>query len=1011
MKAKLLISVCSALLAGLPAAAQFYSLGSEPSSVKWNYIETPTYRLIYPVGLDSLAGVYALKLEQAADMVAGTAGFRPNESYRKRMPVVLHAYTAYSNGMVGWTPRRMELMTMPDPFDPEPTPWETQLTVHESRHAAQMQYSAARPFRGWRIVTGELAAGALAAVYCGPAFLEGDAVVAETALTHAGRGRTADFLEYYRVSFAAGDFRNYWQWRYGSQRHYTPDYYRAGYITAAGVRTLYDAPDFTARYFGRIREHGGVAVNNFSKTIRDVSGKKLREAFTEISDSLAAFWAEDELRRAPFMESRRLTEPDRRYTELNGLASDGRRIFAIRSGLTIPHQLVSIDGDGEIEILGNIGESSTGPEHSAVTGMLYWSEYRPDPRWEMRSYSDIRCLDPSGKRRTLTRGRRYFHPAAAEGEAVLAVSEYPVEGGSSTVVLDALDGSRVKVFRAPDGMQVIEPFWSGGELYTTALTDGGYGIYRVAGFSCVLGPQHVKIKQPWAHDDRILFTADLGGVNELYEFNPADGSVFQLSSTGFGAADFIPDASGDTLHYTSLLPEGRIICSTPADALIRRPADFKRLPEYPFAEELAAGEALKLEDIGTGQQEAAGTAAGISAPRRYSRLAHLFRFHSWIPLYVDYDAVSSLSLSSVSSAAALGATAFFQNDLGNFHGSAAYKAGYGSHSGWRHSGHLNLRWSGWYPVIEAQLHFNDRAALGYRKVADENGNAGLGYGYSGLPLLNANLNVYVPLGFSRGGWHSGLIPEISVSATNDHYYISDGAVRYMSRAVARVRGYIMETTPTSRIWPRWGIGAEAGVNGRPEMLSVFCPNFYSYIYGYIPGAWQTHGIRFTAMYERRFDTGPYCEACMVTAPRGFDTASSTMLSAFPDKMKLTADYAMPLLPVDWAGLGPVAYVKNFELTLHGDLSLAGDWLPAAEDSNGGAAGTGVASASRRIPTASLYSVGADFSVRLGNLLWLPYDTRIGVSWNYKGGSLFDALVSSGYESSRHSVSLIFSVDL
>ena len=57
MKAKLLISVCSALLAGLPAAAQFYSLGSEPSSVKWNCIETPTYRVIYPVGLDSLAGV------------------------------------------------------------------------------------------------------------------------------------------------------------------------------------------------------------------------------------------------------------------------------------------------------------------------------------------------------------------------------------------------------------------------------------------------------------------------------------------------------------------------------------------------------------------------------------------------------------------------------------------------------------------------------------------------------------------------------------------------------------------------------------------------------------------------------------------------------------------------------------------------------------------------------------------------------------------------------------------
>lgn len=992
-------ALSAATLAGLPAAAQFYSLGSEPASVRWSQVETPTYRIIYPAGLDSLARIYALNLEQAAQVVGGTSGFRPNESFRKRMPVVLHANAAYSNGLVGWTPRRMELMTMPDPFDPEPTPWEIQLAVHESRHVSQMQYSSARPFRGWRIVTGELVSGALAAVYCGPAFLEGDAVVAETALTHGGRGRTADFLEYYRVSFADGDFRSYWQWRYGSQRHHTPDYYRLGYITAAGVRTLYDTPDFTARYFSRIREHGGVAINNFSKTIRDVSGKKLREAFTEISDSLAAFWAEDERRRAPFMKSRRLTEPDRRYTELNGLVSDGVRIFAIRSGMTIPEQLVGISGDGKLEILGNMGASSTGPEYSAVTGMLYWSEYRPDPRWEMRSSSDIRSLDASGRRHTLTHGRRYFHPAAAESEAVLAVSEYPVEGGSATVVLDALDGRRIRVYWTPDGMQVLESFWSGDELYTTALTEGGYGIYRVRDFSCVLGPRHVKIKQPWAHEGRILFTSDLGGVNELYSLDLADGSLTQLSSTRFGAADFILNSAEDTLYYTSLLPEGRIICSTPTDSLMPRPADFSRLPEYPFAEELADGEPVKLYELeSSGSHMLSDGGSSVSDPRRYSKLANLFRFHSWIPLYVDYDAVSSLSMSSVYSAAFLGATAFFQNDLGDFWGSVAYKAGYESLSGWRHSGHLNLRWSGWYPVIEAHVDFNDRAALSWRELTDDEGNAGLGYSASALPLLNAGINVYVPLGFSRGGWNSGIIPEISVAATNDHYFTSDGSVRYMSRAVARVRGYIMESTPESRIYPRWGIGAEAGINGRPELLRLFCPNFYSYLYGYLPGVWQTHGIRLTAMYERRFDTGPCCEAYMVSAPRGFDTGVSTLLSAFPDKMKLSADYAMPVLPVDWDGLGPVAYVKNFELTLHGDLSLAGNWIPAADDSN-------------RIPTSSLYSVGADFSVRLGNLIWLPYDTRIGISYNYKSGSLFDTLQSLGYEHSRHSVELVFSVDL
>ena len=346
MKYRLLTAALASILAAFPAAAQFYTLGSEPASVRWSSIETPTYRLIYPNGLDSLARVYALHLEQAAALVGNTAGFRPNQSFSKRMPVVLHAHTAYSNGLVSWTPRRVELMTMPDPDWPEPTPWETQLTIHESRHVAQMQYTAARPFRGWTYLTGQLVSGALAALYCGPAFFEGDAVVAETALTRGGRGRTADFLEYFRVSFAEGGFRNYWRWRYGSQRLYTPDYYRIGYITAAGVRSIYDTPDFTARYYQRIADHGGVTFNNFSKTIEDISGKKLDAAFTEIRDSLRIFWNEDYARRAPFMASRPLTSPGKRYTELNGLTPAGGRMFAVRSGITVPHQLVEIFPDG-----------------------------------------------------------------------------------------------------------------------------------------------------------------------------------------------------------------------------------------------------------------------------------------------------------------------------------------------------------------------------------------------------------------------------------------------------------------------------------------------------------------------------------------------------------------------------------------------------------------------------------------------------------------------------------------
>ena len=97
---------------------------------------------------------------------------------------------------------------------------------------------------------------------------------------------------------------------------------------------------------------------------------------------------------------------------------------------------------------------------------------------------------------------------------------------------------------------------------------------------------------------------------------------------------------------------------------------------------------------------------------------------------------------------------------------------------------------------------------------------------------------------------------------------------------------------------------------------------------------------------------------------------------------------MPLLPVDRALLGPVAYLRNFELTLHGD------WTVYASSRIGG----------------SLYSAGADFAAVLGNLLWIPYRTRIGVSYNYNGGPGFEGFSKQGL-AERHRFSLLFSIEM
>ena len=101
-------------------------------------------------------------------------------------------------------------------------------------------------------------------------------------------------------------------------------------------------------------------------------------------------------------------------------------------------------------------------------------------------------------------------------------------------------------------------------------------------------------------------------------------------------------------------------------------------------------------------------------------------------------------------------------------------------------------------------------------------------------------------------------------------------------------------------------------------------------------------------------------------------------------MKWTADYLMAILPLDWSGLGPVAYVKNFELGLHADAAF---FFPG-----------------------SLMSAGASLSVRLGNLLWVPFDTRIGATWSCNFGPSYDAFRAEGLPLRRHYAGFLFSID-
>jgi hypothetical protein len=364
--------------------------------------------------------------------------------------------------------------------------------------------------------------------------------------------------------------------------------------------------------------------------------------------------------------------------------------------------------------------------------------------------------------------------------------------------------------------------------------------------------------------------------------------------------------------------------------------------------------------------------------------------------------------------------AFFQNDLGTASGYAAYSYSKDSHGTGRHSGHLNFKYSGLYPVFEGTLHINNGFRSIYQLVkttAPKQVSIKFQQQSTTEPLLTGNLKVYVPLKFSCGGWNIGLIPQVRYSYSNNIYdtgavsYVASpgsdvkkldyvtlkekeaGGMFYYHRMDASLRGYYILNQYHSAVYPKLGIGAEVGASTRIGLSKIYSPNVYAYIYGYLPGLVPEQGLKLSLLAQKHVESGYLFNENLVSClPRGYSSDSfsgmSKTFAKYKNQLSFSADYGIAFAPVDWSFLGPVAYIRNFLMTPSLDISLY----------------------SNTDDRVVLCSAGAELCAVLGNFLWLPYQTKIGVSYSYNFGPSFNRFFS-GNSAFRHNVQMVFNIDI
>lgn len=1001
----------------LAASAQFFVTGDDPGRLKWNYMDTESYRVIYPQGSDSLARVYARKLEKYKVPISRTSGYMTGEGDGKIMPVMIHAYND-ANGSVAWAPKRMDLFTIPSAYDPDPLPWSTMLSVHESRHVSQMQFGLTerqKPGKwflgqGWNIITFLL--------YPGSTNTEGDAVVAETALTPSGRGRTADFLNYFWVAFDQGDHRKWFHWRFVSQIRYSPTYYALGYMTIGGLRYLYDNPYIVSDALHRSAAYPG-KVGCLYDINKMLTGKNWEGMWQEVSSSMYEIWKADADKRAPYIPSERVLPESKRYTDYDDHLVVGSDIYSIKQGHVHTPSLVRIDSTGKEHFICNYSYTASAPKWSSEYDRIYWSETKADARWSLKTHSDIRYIQGGkGVRKTFRNKRMLFNPIP-DGEEILTI-QYLNDGHSALNILDARKGKVVSTIPAPDSLQLVETARIGKDIFVTAISENGYGIYKTSGGSWikVLGPQPVKIKDFQTYQDELIFTCDRTGVNELYHFNPATGNLLQKTSTRYGSSDFVYSEDGSTLYYSSQTMMGKHLFRTPVDSLMDKKVKFDSLYKYPIAERMKEQETAAAKKQG---YDAAVTVkeedVKISEPKRYRKIPHMFNLHTWFPAYISVDNImNNMSFDPLWQTLSLGVSGVFQNNLATAIGEAGYSAHKDPYNKakWRHSGHMKFTYSGLYPIFQFSLDINDRGARQFRNYTDtDTGNIYM-VNSSELkaPYVAGKVAMYVPFKFTSGSWSNGIIPKISYTITNDIFdsgtvmmkrgddevdnlrglndemmKVIEGKKTIRQYMSASVRGYLMRYIANSHVYPRWGIGAEAGVSSSLESHNVFSPMGYVYGYGYLPGVIRTQGLKLSAMWQTKLHkSAAFSQQIVDVLPRGLsdNTTLGSHLSLYNSNLyKVTADYAIPIFIGDITLGGNALAIKRLVAYPHFDYTFIGN--------------------------KGLWSAGLDLTADLQAIITIEFPCSLGLSFCWNGGSAWNGLAAENIKMNKWFLGPIFNV--
>ncbi|TAE41071.1 MAG: hypothetical protein EAY66_01645 [Sphingobacteriales bacterium] len=870
------------IITSICCKAQILDEIQNPPAIKFNQINTKSFQIIYPEGLESEAQKVANTLNTIIADVSKSLNKQPHP-----ISIILQNQGVISNAFVSMAPRRSEFYTIPgQEYDMQD--WVNSLCVHELRHVVQFDkiagYLGKPLFEELKL--------ALFGISLPPWYFEGDAVGIETVLTQAGRGRQPDFEMVLRSNILSNKKYSYSKNYLGSIKNFTPGYYPLGYFMVTKMRRDFGA-DILDKTLSRMAKFP-IRFYNFSSSFKKISGYNTQQLYVKTMAEIDSLWQQQYKKNKPLTYTPLNPQTITPTNYLLPFLLANQSILCLKNSKIITPILTLISPKGKQKHLLRIGYQ-TEPNLHYANNMVVWDEYRSDKRFHQRSFNVINTYNINTQKYTqLTFKTRLFSPALSANAKTIVAVKVSTQNKFALVELDAISGKQINEYPNPQNFVLQFPRFDDltQQIVVSAVSDKGKTLllYNRADKTMqqILPWTGALIARPFFYKNEIIYKAHYNGIDNLYSVNLVSHKIKQLSNAQFGA--FNGDISQDKLLFNDYQYNGYNIVAMPIDSVYAK-ADTvfsNNFVEYfkPLLSQESNNNVLK------------NLPQTVYEPKPYKEISHLFYFHSIRPVSSNNNFFDS---------SILGFNILSNNKLGTM----AFKVGYQYNQAIQKSQYnASFTYAKYYPVIT--FNYQNRPLMGYAKT-----NSGV------VPFYwrenYSQLNIQLPYTSNWLNQKLSMKLEAGTSYTQRYQISLKGTNLPMEIKFPLDYQYtfaLNQSRSPRDLAPRFGQNFSVGYSHLPFHTQKGTILFMRSQF-YFPGLLANHSLQ--ASFNMQNASGIYRNN--IDIPRASGFANIDAIGKI--KNTLLLDYRFPIAYPDWQ-LGPLAYIKQVKGGVFTDFENLGN---------------------------------------------------------------------------------------